>query len=547
MAQIRQILFLVIFAMSGSIWALDSVPLRKIPAKLDFEAKVESPVHLVLCGGALWTFSVKAQSLVGIALSADHKVESYPMAEPLAGREGKAEAADVAALTCQQNRLLVLVNPSSPQKGKSANAEIYDFNIKNGVLEKLALHRYLFPLPGRVTDLFCNLDKCWALQKKLFSTENFKKWLESPLPKIQGVPFINSRGAENPFEDWQATLVLAPGGYLKGTVNAAGDVALLDPFHSQVVVRRGPDWEKWGDFGAWEGKFLSPKAIEFFGEGAVLVSDVKLKSIFVYQYTGKYLGLLSTADEPVFSPAYALGVASLGNRIYVADFQKNKVSGFEINDVESQLKKDNDLEIRQNLLRRQGMPDEAPSSLCLTCHDGSHSNQLFKFVKTPFHHPLQCTKCHDPHHTEKNKFYLKAAPQNICLSCHKDHSQLEKNHVWAATGKKGGACIDCHISHAENAKLLVKSPPQLCMDCHKGQSVSHRSVNPVLSAQQGPNLHFQDGKMSCVTCHQTHVTDRKGSFLRTPDEVQVFCASCHGVKTKKLYQDFHKLMKGKAH
>lgn len=544
MAKMSGSVFLgICFLFGRLILALDFSPLQKIQAKTVFEIPIESPTYLVHCGGALWTFSVKEQALIAVNAVLPPQVEKYPLhIVP----SDKTVPIDVAAMTCQQSRLLVLVNPQSKAKAPAFKAEIYEFDIKNSRLEKMPLHRYVFPYPGRVTDLFCNLEKCWVLQKKLFSTENFKKWLETSLPPIQGVPFVNSRRHENPFEDWQSTLVLAPGGYLKGAVNSVGDVALLDPFHSQVVVRRGPDWEKWGDFGAWEGRFLSPKAIGFFGDKAVLISDVKLKAIFIFRYDGKYLGLISLGEDSVFSPSYALGVTTLGNRVYISDFQKNRLSAVEIVDLGAHLEKGSDLEIRQNLLRRHDFPREAPSTLCLTCHDGSHSNQLFKFVKTPFHHPLQCSKCHSPHHTEKNPFFLKASPQKLCLSCHKDHAKPENNHIWQGQ-KKGGSCIDCHISHAENDKLLVKGPPQLCMDCHREQSVSHRSMNPIINVDQGSRLKFQEGKMSCVTCHETHKTDKKTSFLRTPDEVQVFCASCHGVKTKRLYQDFHKLMKGKGH
>jgi len=84
------------------------------------------------------------------------------------------------------------------------------------------------------------------------------------------------------------------------------------------------------------------------------------------------------------------------------------------------------------------------------------------------------------------------------------------------------------------------------MECHKNQNISHREVKDLLQNERARGLSFLDGKINCLTCHQTHENWRQGGFIKDRDQVRIFCASCHGQKTDRVYKDFHKLLNAKG-
>lgn len=536
---VNHVLLAIVLMISGATaHAVDTKPLRSIQVKAVFTSKVESPNHLIICGGRLWTYSVSQQSLYSIDVNSGETRRAFVFNT---GNKPKV-GVDLSALACQQDRLLTLIN----SEGKKPIAEIFEFNVGSGSILVGGPKKYVFPGTGRATDIFCNLERCWVLREQLFVSEDFRRWRNVAVPAAAQVRRAHRNPELNPFEDWQASLILAHGKYTKGAINSENQLALLDPFHAQVVIRAGYEWEKWGAFGAWEGSFLSPKSLIFLADNILAIADAKLKAIFLFRKDGVYLGIVSTADGQIFSPDYPLGMAALGDRLFVADFRLGQVKALDLSDFRSTVEIASELNVRQNLFRRPVVLKDQASTLCLNCHDGTQSNQLFKFVKSQYHHPLECSKCHDPHHEIAQRSYLRQAPGPLCLSCHKDYAKTETNHIWKDAHKKGGACVDCHHAHTEAPQLLNQPAPQICMDCHKGQSLHHRPVENVLGLDRAKGLHFLDGKISCTTCHQTHINWRKGGFLRERDQVRVFCASCHGAKTDHLYQDFHKIMKTKG-
>lgn len=527
---VKVIFFLFLFSLQG--WALENKPLRSIPVKQVFESAVAGPHHLSLCGGLLWTFSEGKQQLIGIDPHKGTIVKNFS----LPATEVKTATADITALTCQQDRLIILLN--RPDEGS-----ILEIDLEAGGKIK---SKYKFPRKTRATDLFCNLHLCWILQDRPLITYNFKKWYEVWAPFPPELKKVYGRPDLDPFEDWQAKLTLAKNRYTKGAIDGFNQFVLLDTFHAVAVIRSGAEFVKWGSFGAWEGSFLSPKSITFVAENTLAVADSKLKAIFIFRRDGTYLGILSLGEDKIFAPDYPLGLATQGNRLFVADFRRNQVIAVDIKQFKSELENVASLTIRQNLFRRPEVLKDAASSLCLNCHDGLVSNFLFKFANTEFHHPLECSQCHDPHHVTKTKGYLRKQTPALCIGCHSDYSISKTNHVWNDKNKKGGSCTDCHTSHSDNAKILNFPQPQLCLNCHQDKQINHKSVEDMITLPQAKKMNFHEGKISCNTCHQTHINWQESKFIRGPTEIIPFCASCHGNKSSNLFQDFHKRLKAKG-
>lgn len=527
---------LAISLASIQVQALELQALRTIPAKLLFQTHIDSPSFLTDCGGWIWTFSVLQNSLYAIDSNTGASTRSFEFPG------SKTKGTDVSALSCRGQRLFVLVNG----EGNETKPQIYEFLVERARLKLESLKKTLFPYRGRATDLFCNPDKCWLLQGKLWVSENLRNWRDVSPPKILNIPLLHSNPVINPFEDWQSTLVLAEGKYSKGAASVTGQVSLLDPFRSQVVTQMGSDWKRWGSFGAWEGRFLAPKAILYLSKHIMAIADTKLKAIFLFNDEGQYLGLISSDEGKIFSPDYPLGLASLGSQLYLADFRANRVKALDLHDFSSKVEKPDPMNIRQNLFRRPEVLKDEASNLCLNCHDGTQSNQLFKFARGEYTHPLECAKCHDPHHQIQSLHYLNKPSEALCLSCHQNYAKPESNHVWKDRKKKGGACTDCHQAHARVPGLLLSESPQICMDCHKDKIIHHRAIENFMGIDSAKGLHFQNGKINCATCHQTHIQWRTGGFLAERDTVRIFCASCHGIKADSLYQNFHQIMKAKG-
>lgn len=503
--------------------------LRSLPVNTAYEVSIEHPGPLTICRRNLWVFSESLQNLYSLDIKSGKIINAYPLSD-----QGKSPI-DVAALSCQKESLLLLLNTDK-------NVKIWE--LKETGTNLKTLREYILPNKSRATDLFCNDTDCWVLQGQLLKSSDLKKWEPITVPAPPQLKKINEDLKLDPFQDWQASLNLAQGAYVKGDINTKNQLALLDPFHSQVVVNKdlknkNSPWLKWGKFGAWEGSFLSPKAFQFIDESTLAIADTKLKAIFLFSLEGTYQGILTLASEKIFSPDYPMEIVSHDHRLFVADFRGNKVIAVDILKTKIQELNTPELAIRQNLFRREEVLKDQPSSLCLNCHDGTISNQLYKFIKLKHHHPLECSQCHDPHHVIKKPHFLRETSQQLCQSCHKDYAQAKTNHAWQGS-KKGGQCKDCHASHSNTGKILLKPLPELCESCHQNKVFFHKSTVDISILEKAKGVHLENGKFNCQTCHQTHINWKESHFIKEPKEVLNFCSSCHGDKSLRLFKEFHK-------
>ncbi len=86
-------------------------------------------------------------------------------------------------------------------------------------------------------------------------------------------------------------------------------------------------------------------------------------------------------------------------------------------------------------------------------------------------------------------------------------------------------CGICHIPHKVKEKgLLKKTISELCFECHKDREVPTDHVVDVIPSMEVGELVLTDGKMTCVTCHDSHKNTYPNMLRTTPETL---CQKCH--------------------
>lgn len=147
--------------------------------------------------------------------------------------------------------------------------------------------------------------------------------------------------------------------------------------------------------------------------------------------------------------------------------------------------------------------------LCFKCHDKN------KFTKIKYKHaPVAsgCNTCHNPH---SSKFPRLLIQDNICSMCHDvgKYKGVGIANVVVHTPVAANMCSSCHNPHgSDNDKLLTKSVPDVCYDCHDKTKFI------------GPTVHAPVGIGICLSCHKPHFSDQKGLKVASGSEL---CFGCH--------------------
>ncbi|MBL6988615.1 MAG: hypothetical protein ISR65_02510 [Bacteriovoracaceae bacterium] len=188
------------------------------------------------------------------------------------------------------------------------------------------------------------------------------------------------------------------------------------------------------------------------------------------------------------------------------------------------------------------------SQLCLDCHGTKQAPISHPFKEDHVH----CLSCHALHGAKKShKFARHSKPEvsDTCVTCHyqlKVH--LGKNkHLSKKDGKVAhpwpggeGVCMDCHNPHKR--KKTVK---KLCLSCHKDKKRSHVKNNIISKTKRAKTVKLDKGQMSCFTCHNHHGISENKKFINNKKDILGFCSSCHGAKSSKLLNNYHKRLKRK--
>lgn len=89
-------------------------------------------------------------------------------------------------------------------------------------------------------------------------------------------------------------------------------------------------------------------------------------------------------------------------------------------------------------------------------------------------------------------------------------------------------CDTCHISQAMGVSLTLKAPlSELCINCHPDRvsPAEHKiDIAPTMMPINALPLD-EEGRMTCITCHDPHGTTRIVKMLRT--EHDKLCRYCH--------------------
>ncbi len=86
-------------------------------------------------------------------------------------------------------------------------------------------------------------------------------------------------------------------------------------------------------------------------------------------------------------------------------------------------------------------------------------------------------------------------------------------------------CSSCHvISAGKTSGQLQKPVSRLCQGCHPERSGGREHVVDTVPSMTVTRLPLQNGKITCVTCHDPH-SNRYGSLLRM--EAKELCRACH--------------------
>jgi len=171
-------------------------------------------------------------------------------------------------------------------------------------------------------------------------------------------------------------------------------------------------------------------------------------------------------------------------------------------------------------------------SECMTCHNGYPEfvpNSLNKFVSLKT--GIDCERCHGP-----GSLHVAAKQQGIIIDTSKTPDYTIVNPRRLSTELQNNVCMRCHLQG-----IAVLNDGKTFFDFRPGMKLSE-VMNVFMPEYEGAEdkmimashvermkksaCYNKSGKMSCITCHNPHVSVRftpKTQFLNA-------CQSCHGGK-----------------
>ncbi len=172
---------------------------------------------------------------------------------------------------------------------------------------------------------------------------------------------------------------------------------------------------------------------------------------------------------------------------------------------------------------------------CMSCHNGYpefDANSENKYTRVA--HGIDCERCHGPGSLHVNE---KMAGKIIDTSKEPDYSIVNPRRL--STELQNNVCQRCHLQG-----IAVLNDGKSFYDFHPGMKLSE-VMNVFMPQYDGAqdkmimashvermkksDCFVQSGKMSCITCHNPHV-----SVKFTPREQYITaCNSCHGQKNQQ--------------
>ncbi|HCM40470.1 MAG: hypothetical protein A2X97_15130 [Bdellovibrionales bacterium GWA1_52_35] len=557
----------------SSAWAV-----LQVPSKVRFSVSVDSPAGLQLCAGNLWVYSARNRSLQQLHPQTGTTLATTTLIS--VGLDGH-----VLALGCTGKALLVALQKRQGLSDRTFSLARLAVTPAEGAKYKLGRAQAV-PAPGKglIRDIFCrgNSSFCFLIRDRIYKTSDLKKWQPANIALSKDIPFSNTNLEENPFVNWQDDFIIASGQYFRGgflNKEKESTLYLLDPL--RVAITRFPvgaasspidqeiKGQKFGRWGVWEGRLMSPKGITHFssaGKTYFAISDITLKLVFIFTEEGQYIGSTGIDGNAArFNYPLDLTSAPEGNTIYVADFGGSKVTAMDLNPEATPAAPVLDIAnakiedvLRKNFFRDPEVLKDRSRTRCLSCHDGLEINSLDKFMGQGKHHPVNitmravkidlplesgnkitCSTCHDAHHgvaegleatVKQNPYMLRKAVESLCSTCHPGRADPASNHPGMTPNE---ACADCHSMHVSQDYLLKEKLPNLCTDCHGADKI--------------PGSHpFSANTVNCVSCHSLHDSVPNLSFAThakfattRKGESESTCLMCHSDKQALIGNNYH--------
>lgn len=86
-------------------------------------------------------------------------------------------------------------------------------------------------------------------------------------------------------------------------------------------------------------------------------------------------------------------------------------------------------------------------------------------------------------------------------------------------------CGICHVTDDGGTLLLLKkAPSELCLDCHPDRKAPSEHVVDVIPSMDVQSLPLDNGKISCITCHDPHNSYFESMLRTSPEKL---CGICH--------------------
>lgn len=179
-------------------------------------------------------------------------------------------------------------------------------------------------------------------------------------------------------------------------------------------------------------------------------------------------------------------------------------------------------------------------ALCVDCHEEFKDIMARPHVHFPARE--DCTSCHNPHNAKNRKLLTEEASYTCTKECHEDVGKLadaaKVKHKAVATGAK---CTGCHNPHASSvAKLLVKLPFDLCVNCHNVETMvgvdGKKLQNIKAWLDKNSDWHDPVKAKDCSACHEPHGSNHfrllkedypKEFYAPYDPRTYALCFSCH--------------------
>jgi len=180
-----------------------------------------------------------------------------------------------------------------------------------------------------------------------------------------------------------------------------------------------------------------------------------------------------------------------------------------------------------------------PNELCFSCHEVTKKElEKFEFVHEPVKE--QCAECHDVHGAN-DAMMLIDERLKLCFSCHEDIKKVvESSEYKHSVVTEEDGCMHCHTPHASTVKHGLKAAPiELCMTCHdKPVVISKDEVLGAFTAEieNKKFLHGPIAEKDCEGCHTSHGSDHfrlltkeypPQFYASFSEENYELCFSCH--------------------